>query len=320
MIALTCAACFSESDVDPTADTGQSETTSAATTPTTGQSETTGQSATNGPASSQDAEATAVSTSDTMADTTTASDCGERHPVPPFDDAMWNGPIVISQAAPMAPPSECPNGFEILGEPVVGAEAPEACECTCGAQLWERCHVTITTGPDLMCGGEQTPVMQPCQTLGGFGVPAAGKLVMPGDCMPVAHAMPGAAAGPTTMCTPTDSDTSCIDVPEGVQGPCIFTEGSATCPEGYLTAVSSKRLTCGSCTNCPDLGMYCNTGVDVMLFPADDCTGDAREAMVCGYLDNDAPIVAAQLVENTPYVCDSSVGIRTDVSICCAPL
>jgi hypothetical protein len=261
-----------------------------------------------------------MTVSDTVADTTTASGCGDRQPVPPFDDSIWDGPIVIAEGLPMAPPAGCPDGFEMLGEPVVGANALEACECTCGTQLWERCHVTITTGPDLSCGGEQTAVTQTCQTLGGFGVPAAGKLVMAGECMPLAHAMPEAGAGPTTMCTPMDADTSCIDVPDGVQGPCIFTEGSETCPEGYLEPVPSKRLTCSSCTNCPDLGMHCNTGVDVMLFPTDDCTGDPREAVVCGMLDNDAPILGAQLVENAPYVCDSTVETHTDVSICCAPL
>ena len=318
MIVLTCAACFSESDAESGGDQGSSGTMATTATTNGASTSSSGTDATSSPTSgTTDTISDTISDTmaDTMADSTTASDCGPMQPVPPFDDSQWSGPIVIVHGVPMMPPLDCPDGFDEDGAPVVGVAGPSMCECTCDEALWERCHVTITTGPDLMCTGPMIAATAACQGL-GVAVDAVGKSVTPGECMANPHAVPPEGEGPTTLCTPSEPDAACIAVPEGTQGPCIYTQADTGCPGEYPNGVPSKRPICSTCTSCTDLPSYC-TALHVELFSTDDCSGASQAtAAVCTM--GDVPTIAVRLVETMPYSCSSDEVTPNPVSICCA--
>ena len=312
---LLCAACFGESE-DPN---GSSSAGSSG-------HETDATSMTSVSATMLNT-ADAVTTDETVSDSMTtgpdtsgtAGDCGPLVEVPSFGEP-WSGPIVLMPGQPMMPPPSCPDGFMPVDDPVVSTDSPGTCACHCEDPPHVSCGVSFGIG-DTSCGAS-TDADGACTRLETNPTWVQVQVNPQADCSPAAALDPGPDAAPAMLCGPTSGDgASCIAVPGGATGPCVFAMDGPGCPPEFPEAHDSQIGQCGACT-CSDMGDYCDA-LMMASFSSNDCsTGpllslDGFCRQVPGMSSQQQHSVS--VAEGMPMQCTAELVSMTPVSICCVP-
>lgn len=310
-LGLVCfvTACFGESATPN--NTSADETSTSQTTTGATESATTSTSMTATPSTSGEVDTSGPPdvTESSAADTTTGDMCppgtGPNPPVMP----PWQGPVFVSM--PSAEPMGCPRPMTVAAIGFVGLPPTlDECECRCTEPYVDLCDFEFRAGNGCPIDTLPTAIDAPCTEL-----PSSTTALQVNADAASCDPEPLLPANDRVVVCEAEPGGPCIDLVDGMLGPCIFQDADADCPMGLERVEAGRTASCSACEAC-NITDFCGNA-EVAVHAAADCGNAGVGVPFASCQQNLANAVSFTVSPSTEQTCESSGLTLDELTVCC---